>query len=92
MFSLQDKVALVVGGRGRLGHSFCKALGAHGATVVVADLPSTLNENNGIVDQYDIDVADPKSIDSTIQSIINKFEKIDVLIYSVTKLLETKSR
>jgi len=92
MFDLTDKVVLVVGGRGYLGREFCQKLRSQNATVVSADLPNlskTANkaEFNGKFDdikQLDIDVTNKKSISSVVGLILEKFGRLDTLIYSVT--------
>ena len=38
MFDLTDKVAVVIGGNGRLGKQFCKTLHDHGAKVYCCDI------------------------------------------------------
>ncbi|MDG2348949.1 MAG: SDR family oxidoreductase [Gammaproteobacteria bacterium] len=85
MFNLEGKVALVIGGRGRLGQSFCDGLLSHGADVIVADLASNLPiQDKKPIEHYDIDVTDPGSIDVVLEKVINKHKKIDILVYSVT--------
>ena len=85
MFNLESKVALVIGGRGRLGQSFCDGLLSHGADVIVADLPSNLpTQDDTPIEHHDIDVTDSDSIDAVLEKVISKHKKIDILVYSVT--------
>ena len=92
MFDLRNKVVVVVGGRGYLGRDFCQKLRSQNATVISADLPTTSkaatkseykNEFEDI-DQMDIDVTNRDSVTEVINAIVDKYTKIDSLIYSVT--------
>ena len=92
MFDLKNKVVLVVGGRGYLGREFCQKLRLQNATVVSADLPklskaadkSEFISEIDDIDQLDIDVTNSKSISSVVSLVLEKYGKIDILIYSVT--------
>ncbi len=92
MFDLTDKVVLVVGGRGYLGREFCQKLRSQNATVVSADLPNLSKAANKTkfngryddIEQLDIDVTNKKSISSVVGLILEKFGRLDTLIYSVT--------
>ena len=92
MFDLRNKVVVVVGGRGYLGRDFCQKLRSHNATVISADLPITskaankseYNNEFDDIHQMDIDVTNKSSVTEVIQSILDKYKKIDTLIYSVT--------
>jgi NAD(P)-dependent dehydrogenase (short-subunit alcohol dehydrogenase family) len=92
MFDLNNKVIVVIGGRGYLGRDFCQKLLSQNATVISADLLVTSkaaskseysNKSSGI-EQMDIDVNDKSSIVQVIRLIVEKYKKIDTLIYSVT--------
>ena len=91
-FGLSGKVALVVGGRGYLGKSFCTALMEQGAKVYSADLPQSsrvaksdinplLHEK---VKQCNVDVTDRESVRKLVEGILTESHRIDVLVYSVT--------
>jgi NAD(P)-dependent dehydrogenase (short-subunit alcohol dehydrogenase family) len=92
MFNLKDKVVLVVGGRGYLGREFCQKLRLQNATVISADLPNLSKAANKAefdnsidnIEQVNINVTDKKSVSSVVNLIIEKFGRIDTLIYSVT--------
>ena len=89
-FDLSHKVALVVGGRGRLGSQFCAALAEFGATVHSADQSSAaaggdVRELSQLgVKQHDVNVTDPASVRTLIDEVMTTDSQIDVLLYSVT--------
>jgi NAD(P)-dependent dehydrogenase (short-subunit alcohol dehydrogenase family) len=91
-FSLKDKVALVVGGRGFLGQRFSSALAECGATVYAADLPEmslAAKADKTSVSlkaclQRDVDVTNQTSIKRLVDDIIKERSDIDILVYSVT--------
>jgi len=91
MFSLENKVILIIGGRGYLGRDFCRILSENKAIVVSADLPdlslAAKGDSNEVLDtfdQYDIDVTDRDSVRSVVEKVITKYDRIDSLVYSVT--------
>jgi len=92
MFDLNGKVVLVVGGRGFLGRDFCYYLNKQKATVISADLEessraallSDKKKNQSGITQMNIDVTDSNSISNVIEQIIDKYKRIDVLVYSVS--------
>ena len=94
MFNLSNKTALIVGGRGFLGRRFAVALAQSGANVISADLPSlspaasshefSLGEIESSIEQLNIDVTDPVSVDEVLQKIVEGESTIDILIYCVT--------
>jgi len=92
MFELEDKVVLVVGGRGYLGRSFCQKLRLQSAIVISADLPvlsraaseSDFDQKFNDIEQIDIDVTNKDSVCSSIDFVLKKYGRIDTLIYSVT--------
>ena len=92
MFKLSGKVILVIGGRGYLGRDFCHILHSQDATVISADLPNESNavnkstpvESSDEIVQFDIDVTDRSSINKIVELVVNKYKRIDTLVYSVT--------
>jgi NAD(P)-dependent dehydrogenase (short-subunit alcohol dehydrogenase family) len=92
MFDLANKVVLVVGGRGYLGREFCQKLRLQNATVISADLPdlskaaskAEFDSEFDDIEQVDIDVTNKESVSLTIGFVLEKYGKIDTLIYSVT--------
>lgn len=92
MFDLTDKVVLVVGGRGYLGRDFCRFLKKQNANVVSADLEieskaaskSDYDSDSAEIHQVNIDATSKDSVVNVVKQVIDKYGKIDVLIYSVT--------
>jgi NAD(P)-dependent dehydrogenase (short-subunit alcohol dehydrogenase family) len=90
LFRLDEKVAIVTGGAGILGAEFCRALCESGATVACVDvqekplteLVTTLKETYGDdkIVGYVCDVADPQSVNMTVQEITKRFSTIDILL------------
>lgn len=90
LFRLDDKVAVVTGGVGILGSEFCKALCELGATVacvdvqedalnaLVTDLSNQYGEEK--IAGFVCDVSEPENVKNTIDQIIKKFSKIDILL------------
>jgi NAD(P)-dependent dehydrogenase (short-subunit alcohol dehydrogenase family) len=87
--SLYGKTALVTGGSGLLGQTFCRALTGEGATVVVADievesaisLVSDLNKHtHARAYAVECDVSDPTSVREMIASVEQKNLQIDILV------------
>ena len=92
MFDLSGKIVLVVGGRGYLGRDFCYYLKQQKAKVISADieeksrtalLSDKQKSQSGVI-QMNIDVTDNNSISSVVEQIINKYKRIDVLVYSAS--------
>ena len=88
-FDLTGKVALVIGGRGVLGRSFCAAFAEHGARVYAADLDKegktpTRGEQPAGATQLVVDVTDPESVNALVQQVSSESPSIDILVYSVT--------
>ena len=91
-YTLTDKTALVVGGRGYLGSRFCLALQEAGANVYAADLPKTSKaaaaDTNKIqvagIKNLTVDVTSEQSVISMIEEIREDQQSIDILVYSVT--------
>lgn len=91
-FSLKNKTAVVVGGRGFLGSRFCRELKQAEAKVYAADLPDTSAAANADTNKVSvesihniiIDVTDANSVQSMVDTVKEESGAIDVLIYSVT--------
>jgi NAD(P)-dependent dehydrogenase (short-subunit alcohol dehydrogenase family) len=92
MFDLKNKIILVIGGRGYLGRDFCQKLRSQNANVISADLPliskaaskSDFNDEFSDIEQIDIDVTNKDSVNKVVESLLEKYGRIDTLIYSVT--------
>lgn len=88
LFSIKDKVIVVTGAGGVLGGSISKSLSQSGAKIVVLDIRQE-NLNNqvheikaggGMAVGFICNVLDTKSLEEVSRKIIEKWERIDVLI------------
>ena len=77
-FRLDGRVALVTGGASGIGAAIGAALAAKGATLAVADLTDPTDAGSG----FHCNVADPESVRATVEAVIKKFGRIDILINS----------
>lgn len=84
---LTGKVALVTGGAGGMGNAIAAALTDLGATVVLADLTSTvaataadLGKNGAKVDWINMDVTDSKSVDTAVGQVIARHGGLHVMV------------
>lgn len=89
MFSVENKVIVITGGAGFLGMQFAKALGLAGAQIVIWDncdfsfLQSQavlLRQKNIKCIAQDVDLTDMVVVNKMANSVIEKFDRIDVLI------------
>ena len=92
-FSLESKVALVMGGRGLLGRRIAAGLDEMGAKVYAADLPTispaaasdpTFTGDSPRILHRDVDVTDEASVRECVERVREDEGRIDILIYSVT--------
>ena len=86
---LKDKVAIVTGGGHGIGRAYCLGLGGAGARVVVADIdePAAVKVTKEVNTQTDakslsikVDVANEASTQMMVKTILEQFERIDILI------------
>jgi 2-deoxy-D-gluconate 3-dehydrogenase len=89
-FKMDGQVALVTGGVGLLGNQFCWTLAQAGADVVVADLNETpaqqlsdeINSAGLSAFPVVVNVTDPQSVKLMVESTVNQFGRLDVLVCS----------
>src|SRR5690554_3923443 len=87
MFNLEGKVAIVTGGAGALGETFCEALAASGADIVVTGrTQQTLEEAVKKIEKYGrkgfaltCDVSKEDQVIELVKTVKEKFGKIDIL-------------
>jgi NAD(P)-dependent dehydrogenase (short-subunit alcohol dehydrogenase family) len=85
---LEGKVALVTGGGRGLGEAICRVLAKAGATVVAADVreepvanvASAIESEGGSAVPLRLDVTGDGQPDQAIQSVLSRFDRLDVLI------------
>ena len=92
IFDLKHRVAVIVGGAGKMGQQFARTIGFAGAKVVIADKNGekckklaeviTTLTNSQIIG-YECDVTKEKQIQELFKGVYNKYGKIDILIYNV---------
>ncbi len=90
LFDLSGRVALITGGAGLLGAEFCKTLAQAGAGVVIADLNHNASQQlslslaeNGLRSfAVEADVTDPSSVNQMVESCIDSFGRLDILVNS----------
>jgi len=86
---LKDKVAIVTGGGHGIGRAYCLGFGGAGSRVVVADIdqPAAVKVAKEVNTQTDakalsvkVDVSDEKSAQMMVQTILEQFGRIDILV------------
>jgi NAD(P)-dependent dehydrogenase (short-subunit alcohol dehydrogenase family) len=75
----KNKVVLVTGGSGQLGHDICKFYLKLGCKVYSLDISSKLSKKKNLK-QLTLDVSNKKECKTIINSIIKKEKKIDILV------------
>jgi len=89
-FDLTGRVSLVTGGPGLLGRQFCRTLASAGSAVVIVDIdgPKTaalaeeMEKEGHRVLGSKTDITDPASVRSMVQTVLNKFGRLDILVNS----------
>ncbi len=85
---LADKVAIVTGAGRGLGAAIAKKLASHGAKVALIDVneddlaarSDEINSSAGTAEYYICDVSDWDTVKNTVNSIVEKHGRIDILI------------
>tara|TARA_B100000795_G_C22804693_1_gene444059 strand:+ start:5307 stop:6128 length:822 start_codon:yes stop_codon:yes gene_type:complete len=89
VLSVDNKVIIIIGGCGILGTEWAKHLLSQNANICVADLDLTKFKNNfkDVISKFEkklifskIDVSKKKSLEKCINTVLRKFNKIDVVI------------
>ncbi|WP_147678090.1 SDR family NAD(P)-dependent oxidoreductase [Algibacter pacificus] len=88
MNRLKDKVAIVTGAADGIGLAISKALAKEGAMVVMTDIneekctqeANLLLENNNNISTLLCDIGDTNSVNTMVNTCIEKFGKIDILV------------
>jgi NAD(P)-dependent dehydrogenase (short-subunit alcohol dehydrogenase family) len=88
LFNLEGKTAVVTGGLGLLGTSFCKGLAEFGANIAVIDLDEDKTHEfaKALSYEYNIkavgircDVSDPASVSNMIAKVVEQLGQINIL-------------
>jgi 3-oxoacyl-[acyl-carrier protein] reductase len=86
---LKDKVAVITGASRGIGAASAKALAFHGATVIINYIHSKdkaeallqeIQNDGGNGMNFQADVRDPNAVDTMVDSAIEEFGKIDILV------------
>lgn len=80
IFSLENKLAFVVGGDGLIGKEIVKACLENEAEVVTLDYKKKISTNNPRFHYEVFDCADLNNIESNLQKYVNKYGSPDILI------------
>jgi NAD(P)-dependent dehydrogenase (short-subunit alcohol dehydrogenase family) len=86
--SLEDKIAVVVGGTRGIGQACAAALAADGARVVVTgrslasarDAAAAIDDTRGMVSGLAMDVTDPAQAASVIDGVVSDHGRVDALV------------
>jgi NAD(P)-dependent dehydrogenase (short-subunit alcohol dehydrogenase family) len=86
--SLDGKIAIVTGAAKGIGFGCARVLGSAGATIAAIDVDEPalqsvvqhLRENGVTAEAYCADVSSTEAVDSAIQAIAARFERIDVVV------------
>ncbi len=99
MFSLKNKVALVVGGTGKIGFEISCALASQGAEVIVASRSGMVEQSKenkfkeNKIKLIKMDASNEEQVQETVNQIYNNEGKIDILVNAsawrpLTKFME----
>jgi len=85
---LMDQVAVVTGGNSGIGRAIAIDLAKQGAKVMILARNEEKNEetknkiiaDGGYAESYKVDVADKTTVDSAVNVILNKYDRVDILI------------
>lgn len=88
MKRLQDKVAIVTGGSLGIGRAACQLFAQEGAKVAICDvrycdgkdLVDDIISEGGIAGFWKMDVADENSVKTTVDDVVRRWGKLDVLV------------
>ena len=88
-FGLEERVAVITGGAGLLGEKHAEAVMDAGGTAVLWDINGKVLEERrqslaerykALVDTFTVDITDPDSIRKGFSYVLEKFQRIDILI------------
>ena len=79
LFSLRGTVAIITGAAGGLGINHAKILNDAGSTVISFDI-SKSTSLEGVAKQMIVDITNREEVFKAVDTIINKYGKVDVLI------------
>ena len=86
MKRLEGQIAIITGGARGIGEGICEVFCKEGATVALWDVldgeevVNKISEKGGSIFYHKVDVTDQESVDTAVSEIIEKYQKIDILI------------
>lgn len=88
LFDLNGRTAIITGALGTIGQAYAKKLAEFGAGIVLVDknptgaeeLISAIQEMDRQAEFFALDVTDVQAVQETVQIILQRFEKIDILV------------
>lgn len=87
MGQLDGRVAIVTGGAKSIGHTFCRALAAEGASIVVFDIVDGTSTADMIAKDFGVptlamtgDVSREEDVAKAVSNVIDRFGRIDILV------------
>ena len=100
LFDLTGKIAIITGGAGLLATEHALALNEYGAKVILADInldkaneiQSNLQTQNCKVDFIKCDVTSKESWEVALKFVLDKYQKIDILINNAGFTNQSKSK
>ena len=78
--SLNNKIAIVTGGRGGIGRAMCARFAKEGATVIAADIAKGKGRLPKGVSFFELDVTDEASCQQLLKTVKKEHSKLDVLV------------
>jgi NAD(P)-dependent dehydrogenase (short-subunit alcohol dehydrogenase family) len=87
MGQLDGQIAIVTGGSGGIGTGLCRALGGHGATVIVVDIDGEgaarvageLTAAGGSAESRRVDVTSPDEVSALVREVAVRYGRLDQL-------------
>ena len=87
LITLENKIALVTGGFGKIGSAICEALVELGAELIIVDLPNLNKDEYSLYQKYkekitifECDIEQEQERNKLIHSINREYKKLDILI------------
>jgi 3-oxoacyl-[acyl-carrier protein] reductase len=97
---LKNKVAVITGGAGNIGHWTALTLASKGAHIVVCDIKLDLAQH--VADEVaakglkalalEVDVQNPDAVNQAIEKVVDQFGKVDILVHSAGGSARKKMR
>ncbi|MDA0225814.1 MAG: SDR family NAD(P)-dependent oxidoreductase [Proteobacteria bacterium] len=98
LFDLDGRVALVIGGGSGIGREAARAMAAHGARCMVADLSldgavetvAAITGAGGRAEAFQVDVTSTPAVDALVAAVLERHGRIDVLLTTPARNLRKR--